>query len=464
MEKIKGQQTGSSDSNVVLTFREKFCFGLSDLGQEMLQYWVSAFLTIFCTDVAGISAGAVATLLLSMRFFDAVNDPIIGRLCDKTKSRWGRYRPWVFFSSIGLAAAVILMFWTHPTWGNTQKVLYLYVCYMLFSVFTTGCQMSENALGGVLTSNSESRSKAFSMLKMFSFLGMALMGLYAVQLISRVGNGNAAKGYLIVVSIHCVIGVLLKFITFTNTKERVMEPKMQNPISFLDTFKIIVKSREAVLIWIGMTVYGMQLFGRMAVLMYYFTYVCGTPGLMSVYALVNGISNVLGSQTVSFWLKRVPNKGRICALMLGIAGICLMTQFFIPAANVMFWVMQFVAGIAFGAFTPCLLSAVSDNVDVIEYNNDIRPDGFVLSCQTFFFKCGQALGSSGMLAILGAMGYVANQPQTTSVTGAINFLATAGCAVCTLIPAGLLLFYRLDMSKHAEILEKLQLKRSLVQQ
>lgn len=457
MENTTTQKT--EDSNVVLSFRERFCFGLSDLGQEMLQYWVSAFLTIFCTDVAGIPAGAVAALLLSMRFFDAVNDPVIGRLCDKTKSRWGRYRPWVFFSSIGLAASVILMFWAHPGWNSSQKIIYMYVCYMMYSVFTTGCQMSENALGGVLTSDSESRSKAFSMLKMFSFLGMALLGLYAVQLINRVGNGNAAKGYLLVVSAHCVIGMLLKFITFTNTKERVTEPKRKSDLSFVETFKIILKSREAVLIWLGMTVYGMQLFGRMAVLMYYFTYVCNSPGLMSVYALVNGSSNVIGSQTVSFWLKRISNKGKVCSLMLGIAGVCLLAQFAFPASGKAFWILQFLAGISFGAFTPCLISGVSDNVDVIENNYNIRPDGFMLSCQTFFFKCGQALGSSGMLAVLGAVGYAANQPQTPQVVTAINFLATAGCAVCTLIPAGLLLFYRLDTARHAAVLEELKKKR-----
>lgn len=458
MENVKTQQTASS--NVVLSFRERFCFGLSDLGQEMLQYWVSAFLTIFCTDVAGVPAGAVATLLLSMRLFDAVNDPIIGRMCDKTKSRWGRYRPWVFVSSIGLAVSVILMFWSHPTWNNTQKILYLYVTYMMFSVFTTGAQMSENALGGVLTSNSESRSKAFSMLKMFSFLGMALLGLYAVQLIAAAGNGNAARGYLLVVSLHCIIGVVLKFITFANTKERVSEPKAKSVLSFWETFRIIVKSREAILVWIGMAVYGMQLFGRMAILMYYFTYVCGNPGLMSIYALVNGGSNVLGSQTVAFWLKRLHNKGRVCSLMLGIAGLCLMFQVFCPATTPMFWVLQFIAGLSFGAFTPCLLSAVSDNVDVIEYNNNIRPDGFVLSCQTFFFKCGQAIGSSCMLAVIGAVGYVANQAQTPKVVTSINFLATAGCAICTLIPAFLLLFYRLDMNQHAEVIEKLLIKRN----
>ena len=109
----------------------KFAYGMGDVGCNFSWMFVGNFLMIFYTDVFGISMGAVATLMLLSRFWDAINDPVIGSLTDKTHSRWGRFRPWLLFGAPITALLLTLTFWAHPEWSQTAKVVYMAITYCL---------------------------------------------------------------------------------------------------------------------------------------------------------------------------------------------------------------------------------------------------------------------------------------------------------------------------------------------
>lgn len=115
------------NTNVKVPLISKIAYGMGDVGCNFSWMFVSNFLMIFYTDVFGISMGAVAALMLFSRFWDAVNDPVIGALSDKTHSRWGRYRPWLLIAAPLTAIVLILAFWAHPHWSSTAKIVYMAV-------------------------------------------------------------------------------------------------------------------------------------------------------------------------------------------------------------------------------------------------------------------------------------------------------------------------------------------------
>jgi len=132
------------DTNIKIPFWKAACFGLGDFGNNFVWTFVGSYLMIFYTDVFGIPMAAVSLLMLIARAWDAINDPIIGGLSDRTRTRWGRYRPWVLLMSFPTAIITVLTFWAHPDWSNTSKIVYMYVTYALLVFCYTGVNIPYN--------------------------------------------------------------------------------------------------------------------------------------------------------------------------------------------------------------------------------------------------------------------------------------------------------------------------------
>ena len=137
----------------------KLAYGMGDVGCNFSWMFVGNFLMIFYTDVFGIGMGAVATLMLVSRIWDAVNDPIVGGLSDRTHSRWGRYRPWLLFGAPLTAIVLVLTFWAHPDWSQSGKVVYMAVTYGTLVLGYTCVNIPYGTLCGAMTQNIDERAK-----------------------------------------------------------------------------------------------------------------------------------------------------------------------------------------------------------------------------------------------------------------------------------------------------------------
>ena len=284
-----------SNTDIKLSFGQKLAYGIGDCGYNLMYYWVSTYLMIFYTDTIGISAAAVAVLMLVIRIFDAVNDPIIGSMADTTKQKTGTYCRRIQWDSFALGVTAILLFTGNPNWSNTAKLIYAYVTYTLVVIASTCTNMPYGVLNGTLTSNGLERTK-ISTIRMFCItLGNMGVTALAVHVLNAFGmrSGHNSRAYLLTLIVFCLVAVPMLWTTAFGCKEVIMLPKQQ---------KVAMKDRLQTLkawpIWsliLGMTLFGMIYYGRAAVYPYYFTYYCGNAGMLTFFGVMMGIGGLIRS-------------------------------------------------------------------------------------------------------------------------------------------------------------------------
>lgn len=199
--------------------RERISYGLGGIGAAAYQLVVISFMTYFYTDVFGISAAAVATLMLVSRVWDGINDPIMGALVDRTRTRWGRFRAYMLFVPPFLAISFVLLF-TTPNLGQSGNLIYAYITYMIYVVLYTMYDIASNSLAPAMSNNREEKKALIATFRLITGLAgfAAVFGLPAV---SKFGQGNEAKGFQYYAILVAIISIIVSWIAFFNTKERV---------------------------------------------------------------------------------------------------------------------------------------------------------------------------------------------------------------------------------------------------
>ena len=144
-----------------LGLREKIGYGMGDAGSGMIWSVLALYLTWFYTDVYGLSAGVVGTLFLVIRIFDAFSDPLMGAICDRTVTRWGKFRPWLLWMALPFGLGAVLMF-TTPELSMNGKIIYAWVTYLMMSLIYTAINIPYCSVGGVITLNQKERMGCLS--------------------------------------------------------------------------------------------------------------------------------------------------------------------------------------------------------------------------------------------------------------------------------------------------------------
>ena len=181
------QQAGgimeSKNENAKVPLISKIAYGFGDVGCNFSWMFVSNFLMIFYTDVFGISMAAVSALMLFSRFWDAINDPIVGGLTDKTKTKWGRYRPWLLIAAPITAVLLIMTFWAHPDWSDRSKVIYMVITYCLLVLGYTCVNIPYGTLCGAMTQDIDERAKINTSRSVSAMVAIGIINIITVPLI-----------------------------------------------------------------------------------------------------------------------------------------------------------------------------------------------------------------------------------------------------------------------------------------
>jgi GPH family glycoside/pentoside/hexuronide:cation symporter len=482
-----------------LASREKIGYALGDIATNFFFQSMILYQTRFYTDTAGLSAVAVGSMFLVLRLGDAVIDPVIGALSDRTQTRWGKFRPWI----LGTAIPFGLIFWlvyVTPNFGPHGKLVYAYITYTLVMMLYSANNTPYSALMGVMTPDSSERSSIAS----YRFVG-ALIGQFIIQalplpLVAKLGHGDSARGWAITMAIFGFLIIILNLITFASTRERVVSAPGQKPSLRADLKDVFTCGP-----WIVMFVLTLLIFTTLVVrgssLNYLFAYYLdqGTvkafldkiglaavgagpvttwrSGLNALGLLVNpdgsnaaavGLSLffVLGSliQIVGIIFSK-PLADRFGKKAVFIVGMSVTTTatalvFFVtPTSMTLLVVLSILWPIGWGPTVPLLWVMIADVADFSEWKNSRRATGFMYAGILFALKAGLSLGGALSAWVIAAYGYVPNVAQTQRALLGIRLGASIYPAVTLALGIVCLAIYPIGKALNIRIQDELTERR-----
>ena len=461
MTDCEGWAMKENDTNIKVPFISKLAYGMGDVGCNFSWMFVGNFLMIFYTDVFGISMSAVAALMLFSRFWDAINDPIVGGLTDRTNTRWGRYRPWLLIAAPLTAVVLIASFWAHPDWNDTAKIVYMIITYCILVLGYTCVNIPYGTLCGAMTQNIEERAKINTFRSVSAMIAIGVINIITIPLISKLGNGSDQQGYLLVAILYGIIFALCHIFCFAKTKEAVTVPeKKKIPIKL--QIKTVAQNKPYLLALIGQFLFGVTLYGRNADALYYFKYVEGSETLFSTYSLVIIIPSIIGAGLFQILFKLTENKGRTASILAFCTGVSMLSLYlFSPVESaVAFYIFSGLTQFFFAGFNTAIYAIIPDCVEYGEWKTGIRNDGFQYAFISLGNKIGMAIGTSVLAAALSCAGFEANIKQNEAVLSIMKHSFSTIPGVLWIITAVVLFFYRLNKKSYNRIVDEIKERKA----
>ena len=454
---IGEKNMGNESNNGKVPLISKIAYGFGDVGCNFSWMFVSNFLMIFYTDVFGISMAAVSALMLFSRFWDAINDPIVGGLTDKTHTRWGRYRPWLLIAAPITAILLVLSFWAHPDWSNTAKIIYMVITYCLLVLGYTCVNIPYGTLCGAMTQDIDERAKINTSRSVSAMIAIGIINIVTVPLISKLGSSSAKNGYLFVAIIYGCIFAACHFFCFAKTKEQVVIPEKER-ISIKVQLKAVMQNKPYLLALVGQVLFGFTLYGRNADILYYFTYVEGNASYYTTYSMCIIIPSIIGAACFQPVFRKLNNKGRTASIFALFTGIAMLAMYFfnVKESPVVFYTLAGITQFFFSGFNTAIYAIIPDCVEYGEWKTGLRNDGFQYAFVSLGNKIGMAVGTALLAALLGKYGYAANQTQNSAVIAIMKHAFSTIPGILWIVTAIVLFFYRLNKKRYNEIVEDLK--------
>ena len=418
-----------------LSFREKYSYGIGALGKDLAYAIVSSYLMIYFTDAIGLNPAFVGVLFLVARMWDAFNDPMMGMVVDNTRSKWGKFRPWILIGTVVNAAVVVFLFKKPNLEGNALYVYYS-VMYILWGMTYTIMDIPYWSMIPSLSSDKEEREKISVIPRIFASSAWLLMGAFGLSLIDKLGNGNEIKGYELLAIGVAVIFVIATLITVFNVKEQVEVKNNTEKVNFKETLNIIRKNDQLV-VFIGIVLFMnliMQIIGGVS--LYYFKYVIGNDKLNQVFYAFSGLAEIGGLMLFPILTKKIGRQdvfkvGSVlpilgCSMLLVFGIIAPKNAAFIAVSGL---VLKLGTGMLLGATTVML----ADVVDYGQFKLGTRNESIVFSVQTLLVKTASAV--SGWLVGVGlsVVGYVPNATQGASTIFGLRVLMIGLPILCAVL-------------------------------
>jgi glycoside/pentoside/hexuronide:cation symporter, GPH family len=443
-----------------LSFVEKAGFSLGDAACNIFfQTWI-IFSSIFYTDVFGLAASSVALMFLITKVWDAVMDPVVGIVADRTDTRWGKFRPYLLWFAIPFGALGVAAF-TTPPFGPSGRLIYAYLTYTLLMMAYSIVNVPYAALMGVMTPDSNERTVLSSFRFFAVFFATLLVQYSLLGMVQRFGHGDTALGWQRAMTIFSVLAVVLLFITFATTRERVRPPQEQKTPLGRDLVDLFTNVPWVLvgLATIFQLVYYCMRGGAIA---YYFTYFVrdqpvlafGTVSystLLSSFLVAGTAATILGVLLTAA-ISRLMGKSLAYAAFLAVAGVCCGALYFLqPHDVVLMFVLQIVISFSMGPVSVLQWAIFTDAADYGEWQKGRRSTALVMAASLFALKLGVAVGGAALAWILGMYGFVANQAQTARSLEGIRLVTSVYPAVFAILAAVFMLRYPLDKSMMARV-------------
>jgi glycoside/pentoside/hexuronide:cation symporter, GPH family len=462
-----------------LSVKEKIGYSLGDGAANFVFYTMILFQTNFYTDVFGITAGAAATILLVARLWDAFADPIVGIAADRTNTRWGKFRPWVLFTTLPWCIVMVLAYTTPKGWDMGAMIAYAAITNVLLMTLYSANNMPYSALGGVMTGDINERAKLNSYRFVAVNAAQLIVGGFTLPLVAKFAVGHDRQyGWQMTMTVWSVICLIFFLITFLTTKERI-KPVIQTKSSPKEDFVNLLKNNPwKVMFFMTLVHFAILSFRGGALYNYYhhfadkaalYNWLHGlgltAPALASgasvpsgilewlgyivhadksdlansnVADVANSIINMIGTAVTIIVILLSPTlskrfgKKAVATGGFGLASILTLAFYFLGPANIAGMViLTILIAVAYAPTIPLIWAIYADVADFSEWKTGRRFTGIVFATIGFALKGGLALGSSSFLWIMaGLFNYDTKLPEMVN--------AIVGYRVCSSVVVGLL--------------------------
>ncbi|MFK7733991.1 MAG: MFS transporter [Pseudomonadales bacterium] len=448
-----------------LSVREKIGYGLGDMASNFYMGFFGLFLLYYYTDVFGISPAAAATMLLVTKVIDAISDPAMGLIADRTETRWGKYRPYLLWAAVPYAALGYLLF-LGPDLSAGGKLVFAYVTYTLVMLAYTAINVPYSALLAVISPSAEERTKATQYRFVFASLGTLCVGAFATPLVSWLGGSDEVLGFRLTIILFAVLSIAIFWITFATTRERI-RPEPHNSSVKEDMGALFQNTSWVVLVFTGILIVT-GLIARFASIIFYLKYYMQDDGthiflIFDRTAFLTScglIGQLIGALITPFLVARFEKRHLMIAMNLLHAALLALCYFIPPEQFSLIVIVHSLGVLTFGVMITLLFSMYTDCAEYGEWKTGKNTAGLTVSASMFSLKFGSALGGALPGFMLAWFGFVANEIQIdTAITG-IRLMFNALPAFFFLAAGVLISFYRIDRATLTQVESELQERRS----
>lgn len=465
-----------------LSVTEKVGYALGDLAANLVFQTLVTFIAFFYTDVYGIEAGWASFIIFWAGILGgAVFTPIMGAIADRTRTRWGKFRPWILWTAVPFGAIVMATFAT-PDFGESGKLWYAGVTYLLLVMIYSANNLPYSALSGVLTGSMEERNSLSSYRFVAVMVAQFVIQVLVLPIVLWAGDGDKAVGFEKVMMVLAIVGVICLLITFLTTRERIV-PKPEQESSVAEDLKDLLKNRPWVVMLLLTTLVFVTLALKGGSYVYYFEQFVDkdamrsflentgayalfgadtTPGAatFSLYNAVSIICQIIGI----FFSKALADrygKRNTFGLFLFISTLFLLAYVVVPAGDIYtIFGLQVGHGLAYGVTIPILWAMIADVADYSEWKNNRRATAIIFSAMIFGLKVGLSIGGAAVAGLLDAYGYDKTlDVQADGTLTGILLLISVFASIPFLVGVGSLFFYEIDKEMETTIERDLLLRR-----
>jgi len=453
---------------------EKAAYGLGDMASNLFYQTFTMFLLYFYTDVFGISAAAAGTMFLVVRMLDTFYDPLVGLMADRTKSKYGKFRPWILYTVVPFGVIGLLTFIT-PDIATNAKLIYAYITYTAMMFIYSTINVPYGALMAVMTNNSLERTSLSAFRSISAFVGGLIVQGFTLKLVNYFGllkanidgSANEQFGFSAAMGIYSILAIIMFLTTFFLCKERV-QPVSEEKSSLKNDLKDLFSN----LPWLILTLVGIMTCLYVAIrngsIIYYFKYYVNNAGtadlfgfkigaetLVSTFMVVGTACSILGTillKPMAAWI----GKKRVYIGSMTIGTILSVGYYFLDKDQIsMMFLFQALCNLAIGPAMAMMWSMYADTADYSEWKTGRRATGLIYSSANFAQKFGWSIGGAIAGYLLAYFGFVANAPVTTETENGVKILFAIMPAFWSVIAVIALLFYKLDEQKVIEINQEL---------
>ena len=470
-----------------LSVKEKIGYSLGDLAANLVFQTLVTYLAYFYTDIYGLDTQHASAVILIVGLVAAFGfNPLIGALADRTRTKWGKFRPWILWTAVPLGVVAILAF-TTPGGSDKWKLIYAVVTYSLLLLLYAANNLPYSALSGVITGDMKDRNSMSAYRFVAVMFAQFFVQVFMLPIIESAGGGNKAVGIEKVMTWLAIIGTVMLLITFLTTKERIV-PKPEQKSSLKEDLGDLFNNKPWVIMLTLTTLVFITLAMKGGSYVYYFKNYVDKESLTAfikpILTFLSGIGiNFFGEDPVSAGFGLF-NAGGIIFMIVGITlskrfadkygkrdvfGIALFIStlfillfyFFQPTSVELMFGSQILQGFFYGITIPLLWAMIADVADYSEWKNNRRATAIIFSAMMVGLKGGLSIGSALLTWILGLFHYVPNSDAVQPATAihGTKMLVSVFPSIPFLIGVALLFFYEINKKMEVKIEADLKQRR-----